>query len=378
MGRSIFFAWGNRRYGLLGLQWRRQFTAIAGRQMDNRDSAYARAGVDIEASNQTKKSIADLVRTTFGPEVVGGAGGFGGLFQPAWSHYREPVLVSSVDSVGTKLKIAFASGIHHTVGMDMVFHCANDILVQGARPQFFLDYLAMGSHASEVATAVVEGLARGCRQVGCALIGGETAELPDMYQPGEYDLAGTIVGIVDRHRLLDGRSIAAGDCIIGLGSDGLHTNGYSLARQVVFDQAGLALGDPLGDTGRTVVEELLRVHRPYVEPVLGLDGRVEVKGLVHITGGGLWDNIPRVLPPGLSAQLSGGSWEIPAVFRFIEQTGGIDGREMYHVFNMGLGLVLFVPADQAAAAVDSLRAAGERAWVVGEVGTGADPVLLDI
>ncbi|NKB70880.1 MAG: phosphoribosylformylglycinamidine cyclo-ligase [Candidatus Latescibacteria bacterium] len=346
--------------------------------MNKRNSAYARAGVDIEAANQTKKSIAELVRTTFGPQVIGSAGGFGGLFRPDLSPYKDPVLVSSVDSVGTKLKIAFASGFHNTVGRDMVFHCANDILVQGARPLFFLDYLAMGSHAPEVATAVVEGLASGCRTLDCALIGGETAELPDMYQPGEYDLAGTIVGMVDRSRLLDGQAIAAGDRIIGLGSDGLHTNGYSLARRVIFEQAGLALDDPLGATGRTVVEELLRVHRPYVTPVLALSEQVPIKGMVHITGGGLWDNIPRVLPPRLSAQLVGGAWEIPPVFHFIEEAGQIESREMYHVFNMGLGLLLFVGPDQAEQAVEQLRAAGERAWLVGEVVVGDDPVLFDI
>lgn len=339
-------------------------------------SAYVQAGVDIDAANRTKRVIKDLVRSTFGPGNIGELGGFGGLFAPPWRDYQEPVLVSSVDGVGTKLKLAFLSGIHDTVGQDIVNHCANDILVQGARPLFFLDYLALGSHEPTVVEAVVRGLALACRQLGCTLIGGETAEMPGMYPPHEYDLAGTIVGIVERSRLVDGTGIRSGDCIIGLASDGLHTNGYSLARRVLLEQAGLGLDDPLGETGRTVVQELLRPHRPYVHPVHRLLAEVPVKGMVHITGGGFWDNVPRTLPAGLTAQLQRGSWTVPAVFPFIQQAGGIDEHEMYHVFNMGIGMMLFVAAADADCAVALLQQDGEDARLIGGVTPGNEGVCL--
>ncbi|MFA6111338.1 MAG: phosphoribosylformylglycinamidine cyclo-ligase [Candidatus Latescibacterota bacterium] len=339
--------------------------------------AYAEAGVDIEAANRTKQAIKEAVRSTFSPAVLGDLGGFGGLFVPPFGEYREPVLVGSVDGVGTKLKLAFLSGIHDTVGIDIVSHCGNDILVQGARPLFFMDYLAMGRHDPEVAEAVVRGVAQGCRQIGCALIGGETAEMPGFYAPGEYDLAGSIVGIVDRERIVDGRGIGPGDVILGLASDGLHTNGYSLARRVVFEQAGLGLDDRLGDTGRTVVEELLRPHRPYVTPVLSLLAEVPVKGMAHLTGGGFWDNLPRTLAKGLRVRVRRGSWEVPAVFSFLQHAGKISEREMFHVFNMGVGLVLFVAAADADRAVAILRSAGEDARVIGEVDRGEEPVVLE-
>ncbi len=344
--------------------------------MTHMQGAYARAGVDIEAANRTKQAIKAAVRSTFTPGVLGDIGGFGGLFAPAWGDCADPVLVGSVDGVGTKLKLAFDSGIHDTVGADLVSHCGNDILVQGARPLFFMDYLAMGRHDGEVAEAVVSGVARGCRQIGCALIGGETAEMPGFYQPGEYDLAGSIVGLVDRGKIIDGSRADAGDAIIGLASDGLHTNGFSLARRVVFEQARLRLGDPLGDTGRTVAEELLRPHRPYVAPVLDLLAHVDVKGMAHVTGGGFWDNLPRVLRPGVSARVRRGSWDIPPVFRYLQAAGGIEEREMYHVFNMGIGLVLFVAADAVDGAVARLRQAGEDARCIGEVDRGSEPVVL--
>ncbi|MEW6752540.1 MAG: phosphoribosylformylglycinamidine cyclo-ligase [Candidatus Latescibacterota bacterium] len=339
-------------------------------------SAYARAGVDIHAANRTKKVIKDLARTTFGPGVVGELGAFAGVFAPPWRQYREPVLVSSVDSVGTKLKLAFLSGIHDTVGADIVNHCANDILVLGARPLFFLDYLALGSHEPEVVVAVLRGLAGACRDLGCALIGGETAELPGFYAPREYDLAGTIVGIVERDGLLDGSSIEPGDRILGLASNGLHTNGYSLARRVVLEQAGLRLEDRLGDTGRTVIEEMLRPHRAYVHSVHRLMEEVPVKGMVHITGGGFWDNVPRTLPAGLTADLQRGSWAVPPVFAFIEETGAIDEHEMYHVFNMGIGMMLFVAPAQVDPALALLRQAGEDARLIGEVSRGEAGVRL--
>ena len=344
--------------------------------MAEKKSAYAAAGVDIEAANRTKRSIKEMVKSTFTEGVLGDMGGFGGLFAPPWKECEDPVLVSSVDGVGTKLKLAFMSGIHDTVGVDIVNHCANDILVQGARPLLFMDYLALGSHEPAVVEGIVSGVARGCREIGCVLIGGETAEMSDFYQPGEYDLAGSIVGMVDRKKIVDGTGIKVGDCIIGLGSDGLHTNGYTLARRVILEQAGLGLDEPLGETGRTVVEEMLRPHRAYVNPVMSLLQESMVKGLVHITGGGFWDNVPRTLPDGLSALIQKGSWEVPAVFPFIEKTGGIDEKEMYHVFNMGIGMMVFIEAQQAEHALSLLETAGEKVWVIGEVVEGNQGVRL--
>jgi len=354
-----------------------RITSELGIEMADEKSAYARAGVDIAAASQTKKAIKETVRSTFREGVLGDMGGFGGLFAPPWKEYEDPVLVSSVDGVGTKLKLAFMSGIHDTVGMDIVNHCANDILVQGARPLFFMDYLAMGSHEPAVAEAVVRGLARGCREIDCVLIGGETAEMPGFYQAGEYDLAGTIVGIVDRTRIIDGAQIGAGDCVVGLASDGLHTNGYSLARKVILEQAGLALDDPLGDTGRTVVEEMLRPHRGYVRPVLRLIAEVGVEGLVHITGGGFWDNVPRMLPEGLTALVQKGRWEVPAVFRYIQETGDLDEGEMYHVFNMGIGMMVIVAGPKVDQTLARLQEDGEKAWVIGEVVEGDQGVRLE-
>lgn len=345
--------------------------------MTEKKSAYAQAGVDIEAAKQTKKAIGEAVRSTFIPGVLGDVGGFGGLFAPSWKEYAEPVLVASVDGVGTKLRLAFASGIHDTVGVDLVNHCGNDILVQGARPLFFLDYLAMGSHDPQVAEAVVRGVARGCRELGCALIGGETAEMPGFYRPGEYDLAGSMVGIVDRSKIIDGKRICPGDGIVGLASNGLHTNGYSLARKVILEQAGLRLDDPLGDIGCTVFEEMMRPHRAYVKPVLRLLETLEIKGMAHITGGGFWDNIPRILPAGTAALIHKGSWEMPPVFSFIACVGRIEEREMYHVFNMGIGLMLFVGASQVDQVLALLRQEGEKAWLVGEVVAGDREVRLE-
>ena len=343
---------------------------------EEKKSAYARAGVDIDAANQTKGAIKELVRSTFNQGVLGDMGGFGGLFVPPWKECEEPVLVSSVDGVGTKLKLAFMSGIHDSVGMDIVNHCANDILVQGARPLFFMDYLALGSHDPTVVEAIVRGLAQACREIGCVLIGGETAEMAGFYQAGEYDLAGSIVGMVDRQRIIDGRTIEAGDVVIGLASDGLHTNGYTLARKVILEEGGLELDKPLGDTGRTAAEEMLRPHRAYVKPVLGLMEEVEVRGLVHITGGGFWDNVPRILPDGLGVVIRRGEWDIPPIFTFLSQVGEIDEREMFHVFNMGIGMMAFVPREEGEKGVAFLRDRGEDARIIGEVIEGEKAVQL--
>ena len=344
-----------------------------------RRDAYAVAGVDIARANETKLQLKELVRASHGDGVIGELGGFGGLFRPPWKEYDDPILVSSVDSVGSKLKIAIASGVHDTVGMDIVFHCANDILVQGARPLFFMDYLGLGSHDPEVVKALVGGVARGCSEIGCSLIGGETAELSDFYKEGEYDLAGSVVGIVDSAKIIDGSAIAAGDQLIGLASNGMHTNGYTLARKVLFGDAGLALETPFEqETGAatTIADELLRIHRPYVNVIHQLFGLVNVKGLVHVTGGGLWDNIPRVLPRDMRARIDLNSWEVPAIFRLIQESGKIDEREMYHVFNMGIGMIVVVSKEETEKAVESLKSFGESVSRIGHVEDGAPPVAL--
>jgi phosphoribosylformylglycinamidine cyclo-ligase len=344
--------------------------------MHDKPSAYAQAGVDIAAANETKSRIKTLVQSTHGSGVLGTMGGFGGLFLPPIKAYDEPVLVSSVDSVGTKLKVAFMTGRHDSVGQDMVNHCANDILVQGAKPLFFLDYLAMGQHDPGVAEAVVAGLATGCKAINCALIGGETAELPDFYQPGEYDLAGTIVGIVERSAIIDGSTCQAGDVLIGLASDGLHTNGFSLARRVIFQVAKMNHQDLFGPTGRSFGDELLIPHRSYVKPVLQVLEQVPIKGMAHITGGGFWDNIPRSLPNHLGAQVQAGSWQIPPIFDFIQQAGSIAMKEMYHVFNMGVGMVIALAAENLDTALEILQAAGETAFILGDLVEGEHRVFL--
>tara|TARA_B100001123_G_scaffold426307_1_gene540264 strand:+ start:3795 stop:4832 length:1038 start_codon:yes stop_codon:yes gene_type:complete len=331
------------------------------------DKAYAAAGVDIDAANRTKSHIGEMVRSTFGPEVLTNIGGFGGLFAPNWKDYEDPVLVASADGVGTKLRLAFLTGIHHTVGADLVAHCANDILVQGARPLFFLDYLAMPKHEPEVAKAIVRGVANGCKNCGCALLGGEMAEMPGFYQDGEYDLAGTIVGIVDRDRILDGNAAQAGDALIGLGSSGLHTNGYSLARKLIFETAGWNVHKIVEELGGTVGEALLAPHRSYVNPVFALMEEFEIKGIAHITGGGLLDNVPRSLPEGLGARLSRGSWPENPIFALLQELGSIETSEMFQAFNMGLGLVLVVSSESANIAVEFLHEQGEQAYIVGQV-----------
>lgn len=331
---------------------------------------YRDAGVDIDAAERTKRRIRELVRSTFGPEVLSDIGLFGGLFMPDLGGYEEPVLVASTDGVGTKLKVAFLAGRHDTVGVDLVHHCANDIVVQGARPIFFLDYLAMGEHREDVAVAVVEGVVRGCRNVGCALLGGEMAELPEFYRPGEYDLAGTIVGIVDRKRILDGSKVRPGDVLLGLASDGLHTNGYSLARKVFFDVARWDVDRYVPELGCTLGEELLRPHRSYVRPLLRLTDEVDVHALAHITGGGIPGNLARVLPDGCSAEVRLRSWEVPPVFRMIQEIGRVEEGEMLRTFNMGIGMVAVVGEEDVARARKVLESEGERTWEVGRVTSG--------
>jgi phosphoribosylformylglycinamidine cyclo-ligase len=332
--------------------------------------AYAAAGVDVDLGNAVKSKIHGMVKGTHGPEVLGKIGGFGGLFKPDFRGMKEPVLVSSVDGVGTKLKIAFATGRHDTMGQDLVNHCINDIAVIGAKPLFFLDYIGAERLEPEVFAQILKGFAKACKEGGCALIGGETAQMPGMYQRGEYDLAGTIVGVVDRARMLDGSQIKVGDVILGMPSNGLHTNGYSLARKVLLEQMGLSLSDKPAGFSKPLGEELLRVHRNY-QPVLAALPQGVVKGLAHITGGGLVDNLPRVLPSGCDAVIDTGSWKVPALFELIQHGGGVERSEMYQVFNMGIGMAVVVRAKDAAAIADRLKAK-----VIGKIEPGAGAVRL--
>ncbi|HSU13596.1 phosphoribosylformylglycinamidine cyclo-ligase [Longimicrobium sp.] len=337
--------------------------------------SYAAAGVDIDAAQRAMVGVAQLVRSTATSDTLSELGSFGGLYRVP-RDARQPVLVASTDGVGTKLKLAFLTGRHGTVGEDLVNHCVNDILVQGARPLFFLDYVGLGRLRPGVVEELVGGIARGCRANGCALLGGETAEMPDFYAPGEYDLAGTVVGMVEEDRVIDGSAIRAGDAVVALASSGLHTNGYSLARKVVFDRMGLSVDDPFPDEDASVADVLLRVHRSYLKPLWPLVERGEIRGLAHITGGGLVDNVPRILPDGLDARFDLSSWTVPPVFRVLQRHGAVDEREMFRAFNMGVGMVAVVAADRADAVVAELRGAGERAWVAGEIVPGEGRTVL--
>lgn len=339
----------------------------------SKQKAYAWAGVDIDGANETKDRIKQIVRGTFGPEVLTEIGGFGGLFQPGWRDLEDPVLVASTDGVGTKLKVAFLMGIHNTVGADLVSHCANDILVQGARPLFFLDYLAMGRHDSEVVEAVVQGVADGCTASGCALLGGEMAEMPDFYAPGEYDLAGTIVGMVDKPRIVDGRRVEPGDVLIGLPAAGLHTNGYSLARKLLFEIAGYTFDSHVDALDQTVGEALLTPHLSYVNAVSIAEKAGDIRGMAHITGGGLIDNVPRSLPDAQSAVVRRGTWPELPIFDLLADIGqDIEQDELFQDFNMGVGYVLIVARDDAEQTIEALTRAGHAAYAIGETFTSED------
>jgi len=309
--------------------------------------AYARAGVDVDLGNKLKQRIQSLVRQTHGPQVLGKIGGFGGLFRADFGAMRDPVLVASIDGVGTKLKIAFAINKHDTVGADLVNHCVNDIAVVGARPLFFLDYIGCEKLHPAVFDQLLRGFSRACRAAGCALIGGETAQMPGVYRKGEYDLAGCIVGVVDRKKMIDGSTIKRGDVVLGLPSNGLHTNGYSLARQILFEKMKL--------NPRKVGAELLRVHKNY-QPLLAKVPAGMIKGLAHITGGGLIDNVPRVLPKNSDAVIETKSWRVPHIFKILQQNGRVSPAEMYQVFNMGIGMVAIVSERDAKRAMSILRA----------------------
>jgi phosphoribosylformylglycinamidine cyclo-ligase len=333
---------------------------------------YKQSGVDIDAGNETVRRIKGFARSTFTPGVLSSIGSFGGLFRLG-TEYRDPVLVSSADGVGTKLKLAFMTGRHSTVGQCLVNHCVNDILVQGAVPLFFLDYLATGKLSPDVAGQVVEGVATACRENGCALIGGETAEMPGFYTSGEYDMAGFIVGVVERDRVITGERLRVGDVLIGLRSSGLHTNGYSLARAIVFDRLGLSVDAEVPELGCTIGEELLRIHRSYLPLVRPLLEAGLVKGMAHITGGGITENLPRVLPPGVAALIDQSSWTPNAVFRFLQRSGNVPDTDMYRAFNMGIGMIVGCAPDDKDRVITMLRAAGEsRASVIGRIVPG-DP-----
>jgi phosphoribosylformylglycinamidine cyclo-ligase len=308
--------------------------------------AYAAAGVDVDLGNRLKGSIQALVRQTHGPEVLGKIGGFGGLFRAQFGGLRDPVLVASVDGVGTKLKIAFALDQHDTMGADLVNHCVNDIAVVGARPLFFLDYIGCEKLSPRVFKQLLGGFSRACRAAGCALIGGETAQMPGMYRRGEYDLAGCIVGLVDRSKIIDGRRIRPGDIVLGLASNGLHTNGYSLARKILFEKMRLKPHSRLPGSRTTLGRELLRVHRNY-QPLLARVAPGIVKGLAHITGGGLIDNLPRILPKNCDALIDTRRWRVPPLFQVLQENGRVDPTEMYQVFNMGIGMVAIVAPQHA-------------------------------
>jgi phosphoribosylformylglycinamidine cyclo-ligase len=323
--------------------------------MTKKKKAYARAGVDVDLGNRLKRRIQTLVKQTHGPQVLGKIGGFGGLFRADFGGMREPILVSSIDGVGTKLKIAFALDRHDTVGADLVNHCVNDIAVVGARPLFFLDYIGCQKLEPRVFDQLLRGFSRACRAAKCALIGGETAQLPGMYRKGEYDLAGCIVGVVDRAKIIDGRRIKPGDVILGLASNGLHTNGYSLARKVLFEKMRVKPRSRLPGSTKTAGEELLRVHKNY-QPMLAKVPNGMIKGLAHITGGGLIDNLPRILPKNCDAVIETKSWRVPHIFQILQQNGNVDRQEMYQVFNMGIGMVAIVAERDAKQTMSILRA----------------------
>ncbi len=343
--------------------------------------AYKEAGVDIDAAMQTKRSIKDMVKSTFGPEVLTDIGAFGGLFKPDFAGIQNPVLVSSADGVGTKLKVAYLTCRHDTVGADIVNHCCNDILVMGARPLFFLDYLAYSRHDDDVVGAIISGIAKACKANNCALIGGEMAELPDMYNPGEYDLAGVIVGVVGEQDILDGSNVVEGDVILGLASTGLHTNGYTLARKLVFKDAGLSPDDTIPGTDRTAADALLAVHRSYVPSLLPLLKNTGLHALAHITGGGFPGNINRSLPGSLDAVINLDSWEAPPLFRFLADVGKLSEYELYRTFNMGVGMTLTVSENEAGASaavrsVPGMVSSGEFVYEIGRVEPGHGEVHL--
>lgn len=339
--------------------------------------AYKQAGVDIAAGNEAVVRMKKHVQKTFRPEVLTELGGFGALFGLNKDKYEEPVLVSGTDGVGTKLKIAFAMDKHDTIGIDAVAMCVNDIVVQGAEPLFFLDYLACDKVVPEKIEAIVRGIADGCLQSGCSLIGGETAEMPGMYGEGEYDIAGFTVGIVDKKKIIDGRSIAPGDAVLGFASSGVHSNGFSLVRKLLLQDKGYSLHDEVAELGGKLGDTLLAPTKIYVKPILALLEQVNIKGMAHITGGGFLENIPRVLPEGVNVRIDYGSWPILPIFKLLQDAGSVSNNDMFRTFNMGIGMVLVVPADQAEEAIRLAEAQGEQAYRIGTVTEGEQIVTFD-
>src|SRR6266478_7136654 len=353
-----------------------------------KEKAYARAGVDIDLGNAVKATLPRLLAAARRPEVLGKVGGFGGLFAFVNRKYREPVLVSGVDGVGTKLKIAFAMDRHDTIGQDLVNHCVNDIAVLGAEPLFFLDYIGTGKLEPRIFGQIIKGFAKACAENRCALVGGETAQMPGFYRPGEYDLSGTIVGVVEKSRMLDGKAVLPGDLVIGLASSGLHTNGYSLARKIFFEQMKLKPDSYVPELGNTVGRQLLKVHLSYgplVQQLLhkfnpkqsATPLRLSIKALAHITGGGFGDNIPRMLPKNCDVLIRKGSWKIPAVFRLLEAKGGVSQAELYQVFNMGIGMTIIVSPQVAEKVLKRIRQHRYAAWLIGEVRRGRGVVTVE-
>ena len=343
----------------------------------NNPVTYSDAGVSIDAANRAVERIKKMARATFNERTLTEIGSFGGMFDGAFPGMRAPVLVASADGVGTKLKVAFLTDTHHTIGRDLVNHCTNDILVQGARPLFFLDYIATGTLAPDTVASIVEGIAEGCRENSCVLLGGETAEMPGFYADGEYDVAGFIVGVVDRERVIDGHSITAGDEVLALPSAGLHTNGYSLARKLFFEVAGHRAETRLKRLGgMTVGEALLQPHTSYLRPLEPLLDGGMIKGLAHITGGGLLDNIPRILPAGTGVEIRRDAWTVPSIFTLMQEIGQVSETEMYRTFNMGVGMVIICAPSDSAALVAHFTERGEACYRVGRVTEGAHEVVL--
>jgi phosphoribosylformylglycinamidine cyclo-ligase len=337
--------------------------------------SYREAGVDIDAGNEAVERMKKHVKRTFRPEVLSGLGGFGALFKPNLRELEEPVFVSGTDGVGTKLKIAFAMDKHDTIGIDAVAMCVNDVIVQGAEPLFFLDPLSRGQVIPGKTEATVKGITEGCIQAGCALIGGETAEMPGMYQDGEYDIAGFTVGMVDQKQLIDGTKIREGHVLIGIASSGVHSNGFSLVRKVLLEDARFSLEDYVEELGSTLGEVLLQPTKIYVKSVLSILKKFSVHGLVHITGGGFFDNIPRILPDDLQVEIKDGSWKIPKIFSLIQQAGKISDFDMFRTFNMGIGMILFVDFSESEAILTHLQSLGENAFHIGTVKKGEENIV---
>ena len=342
----------------------------------NKPISYSDAGVSIDSANVAVDKIKRLAASTFNSRTLTEIGSFGGMFDAAFPSMKQPVLVASADGVGTKLKIAFLTNVHNTVGRDLVNHCVNDILVQGARPLFFLDYVATGKLAPETIASVVEGMANGCRENGCVLLGGETAEMPGFYGEGEYDVAGFIVGVVDREKVIDGRRIEAGDVVLGLPAQGLHTNGYSLARKLFLEVGGHSVDTRLDELNSTIGEALLKPHPSYLRELEPLLDTGVIKGLAHITGGGFLDNIPRILPEGVGVEIRKGTWPVLPIYDVMQRLGNVEEQEMYRAFNMGIGMVIVCSADDAALIKATVRDRGSECFEIGRVVAGDKEVVI--